>query len=146
MKITSKIATIVYKNYEENVDMLNPLFKQSELDTLVASDKDIIRVDYYINGKYVGAKMHTAKQAIAQVVKMEITQGNIYREKEMDLEIGSDWFASRARNKKRDIKITELENRQSFYKQFIDKESFENSDLPNITCCEWNDFKHELYY
>ena len=53
MKTTSKIATIVYKNYTENVDMLNPLFNQSELDKITNEDEDVVCVKYYENGKCV---------------------------------------------------------------------------------------------
>lgn len=50
---SSKTAVIHYENYDENVDMLNKLFKQSELDNLIKTDKDIVKVEYYENGKLV---------------------------------------------------------------------------------------------
>lgn len=135
---TSRIATIVYKNYTENVDMNNELFKQSELNALVKNDKDIIRVDYYINGKLVGNKVYTEKQAIAQILKMNATQGRIMNDEEY--EAGSDWYARKLRNEKRRDKIAELYEKMATYRLFITKEGYNNSELPCMLCQDWEDF------
>lgn len=141
---TSKIATIVYANYTENVDMNNSLFKQSELDALIKNDEDIIRVDYYINGELVGNKMYTPKQAISQIIKMNGTEGNLYEQIERINDkyyMCDNWFVGE--NKKRAIekKMSEINDKISFYKKFIRENDFNNSELPQIFCCEWCDFK-----
>lgn len=77
--LKSKIATIQYKNYSENVDMLNPLFKQSELDKLTNTDKDIKCVVYRVNGKVVNI-VDQGKSNIE--VTLTIFEGKDKRERE----------------------------------------------------------------
>lgn len=135
----SVIATLVYKEYTENVDMLNPLFKKSELNALIKNDKSIIRVDYYINGDFVGNKLYTENQAIAQILKLNATIGKIY--KTIELEYGSDWYNIAERNKKRNAKISDLYDKIYMkYAKFLTEEGFNNSDIPSQFCCNWNEF------
>lgn len=139
--LKSKIVVIVYNNYEENVDMLNPLFKQSELNTLIKND--IVCVDYYINGYKVEGKITTAKSAISQTLKLLTQEFEIYSE--MEDEGGKGWAGKLRRNEEREAKMGKLQDKRSILSQFIDQESFENSDLPGELCCDWDDFKHDVY-
>lgn len=123
---TSKIATIVYKEYTENVDMNNEYFKQSELNKLIKTDKSIVRVDYYIDGVLVGNTMYTGKQAMSQIVKMNTTQAKIYDK--MEGEYGHNWFECKARNEKRSADISALYDKMIFYKRFITEEDFNECD------------------
>lgn len=118
--------------------MNNLLFKQSELDALIKNDKDIVRVDYYINGVLVGNKLYTEKQAIAQILKMNATQAKIYTA--MEYEAGRDWYERKQRNETRTAKIIELSNKIAKYKLFLTKEGYNNSPLPCEMCCDWDDF------
>lgn len=135
---TSKIATLVYANYTENVDMNNKCFKQSELNALVKNDKSILRVDYYINGVIVGNVMYSEKQAIAQVLKMNETQAKIYDK--MEREAGSDWYGATERNKTRQAKIQGLYTKMAIYKNFISEEGFDNSEIPIMFCQDYDVF------
>lgn len=138
MYYVSRIATIVYENYTENVDMNNDYFKQSELDSLVKSDKSIVRVDYYIDGELIGNKVYSDKQAIAQVLKMNTTIGKIYGE--FEGEYGDNWFACKERNEKRTQKIHSLYDRIAFYKNFITEEGYNKSGLGCDLCQDFKEF------
>lgn len=136
-QITSKIATIVYKQYTENVDMNNPLFKQSELNNLVKSDKDIIRVDYYINGTLVGNKMHTPKQAAIQILKMNTTAAKI--QDKFRKEYGSDWYENTMYNKTRQAEIDAISTKIQQYSLFLTEDVY-NEMLACDMCCDFEDF------
>lgn len=135
---TSKIATIVYKQYTENVDMNNPLFKQSELDALIKSDKDIIRVDYYIGGVLVGNKMYTPKQAAAQILKMTTTVCNI--QNKMRPERGTYWRENIEYNKTREAEIAAIDTKIDAYKHFLTEEVY-NDILASTMCCDWEEWR-----
>jgi len=134
---SSRIATIIYANYTENVDMCNPLFKQSELDTLVRSDKDIIRVDYYIGGVFVGNKMYTPKQAAAQILKLNASAAKIEDKKRP--ERGEDWYKSLLYNQTRQIEINNIQDRIQYYTSFLTEDVF-NEMLSTWLCCSWEDW------
>lgn len=141
----SKIAVITYKQgYEENVDMLNPFFKQKELQELIKNDKDIIKVQYLINDKSVGDKMYTANQAVAQILKMNTTLASLLRKQEKIYIYGDKWYIEKRKSDNIDRDRTLLEDKCSFYAQFIDKKTFENSEIPFTLCCEWEDFKQRF--
>lgn len=133
---TSKIATIVYKNYTENVDMNTNWFKQSELNNLIKTDKDIVRVDYYIGGVLVGNKIYTGKQAMSQIVKMDISQSKI--SDKMEDERGLNWKERIERNKTRSNKIDELQRKIDIYKNFITEEDYNDCDYD--FCCSYEDY------
>lgn len=139
-QINSKIATIVYKEYTENVDMNNPLFKQSELNALIKNDKNIIRVDYYINNTLVGNKMYTPTQAASQIKKMNITAYKIGEQ--LENVSSKDWYKRKAKNEIREAKINEINNKIKFYTQFLNEEVY-NEMLASDMCCGWEDFRGE---
>ncbi len=136
---TSKIATIVYENYTENVDMLNPLFNQKELDNLVATDKDIIRVDYYIDGVFVGNKIYTPKQAVAQIRKMNDSIAKIYSK--IKYASGDKWLKIQEMNEKLEVKQRELEKKIDMYKIFVTEESYYETGLNCDMCCDYEEFR-----
>jgi hypothetical protein len=134
----SRIATIVYANYTENVDMNNPLFNQSELNALLKKDKSIIRVDYFYNNKMIGHTAYTEKQALAQYTKMYESVAKLYDAMEPDG--GFDWFKKLQRNEVRNAKIDDLHSKMNLYKYFISEEGYEQSDLSCTMCCDYEDF------
>lgn len=152
----SRIATIVYANFTENVDLNAHAGNQAELDALVLSDKSIIRVDYYIGGvlqvpvkvsqPVVAApakpkvKKYTEKQALSQCIKMNSTIAKIYDK--MEDVFGRDWWDKENRNNKRNEKISELTDKIEFYKQFIlTEEGYYESGLASDMCQPWEEFK-----
>lgn len=136
----SKIATIVYKNYTENVDMNNEYFKQSELDALIKNDKSIIRVDYYFNGKFVGNKAYTPKQAASQIRKMNITIGNLYN-KEL-AECGPDWYKNKEINERLANKRYQLADKIRSYQPFLTQEAYDDI-LRCDMCMTWEEFNED---
>lgn len=82
---TSKIATIVYKQYTENVDMKNEFFDQNELQLLWENDKDIIRVEFYEDGILVMSWTRSfvkTKNTITKLNKMVAATQKAYELKE----------------------------------------------------------------
>lgn len=133
---TSKIATLVYANYTENVDMNNELFKQSELNALVKKDKSILRVDYYFGGVLVGNVIYTGKKALSQIIKMEASISKIYNN--MEPEYGSAWFEAKTRNETRGAKINELTDKIAKYTLFVTEDEFDN--FGHDFCCSYNEW------
>lgn len=85
-------------------------------------------------------KTPTAKQAIAQILKMNSTAYNI--ECKMEREAGNDWHAKKQRNEARSKKIQDISKKIEYYTQFVDEDSFNNSELPCTLCCNYSDFKN----
>lgn len=110
----SKIATIVYAQYEENVDMNNPLFKSEELMNLFDTDKDIIRIEFREGGELtevVTRKFENTDRLLDEYSEM------ISRH-EMDEEYAhSRWFNSK-----------HLQNNYAHYSYYSDAVAEKNSN------------------
>jgi len=133
---TSRIATIVYENYTENVDMNNEYFKQSELDKLVKTDKSIIRVDYYIDGVLVKGEFFTSKKALTKVISLDKKIGDTLLNMETDG--GYNWIAKNRRNNQREGKIYRLLAEIRELKNFVTEKDFNESTYD--FCMSYEDF------
>lgn len=136
----SKIAVIHYKNYTENVDLFNYPGNEKALKELIKSDKDIVKVEYFVNGRSVGDKNYTSRRALSLAIKAN----NRWYELSGKLDrFDSDRYhsfhhadlAERKLKRETDKAGEDLQK----YIRFIKREDYESSELESIMCCDYSE-------
>lgn len=84
------------------------------------------------------SKTTTAKQAIAQILKMNDTKAKL--EDKRKPERGADWYKNTMYNKTLDAKIAALDEKTIYYSHFITEQDYDASELPGMMCCTYEEF------